>query len=347
MRSVAKSLKSTGPTLPGLTMSEPLAPITSNPSISSAVDSLARISATLARVLGWLELALDCGESSRESLARFDPDSSSWKTSQLCLGGERMSFSETWPASGMMRSGLLYAPPMSERRIAGSDCSLWPTMTGADKHGHCQVRGVTTDSPTSGSTLAGMVKLWPTPDAGAFNAREDPAQFLARQATLKAKAVNGNGCGTPLAMAVKLEWPTPRNNTGPSMDAHHLSVDGAVRLWATPRKEGFDAGKHRGKADSLHSQIKDWQTPTKADADGGHLCRGGARSSELLLKGQAKSTASEGSLNPAWVEHLMGFPDGWTDGPPVPGKNSKSGKLRERRRAAPHEVTGSKPSETP
>lgn len=29
-------------------------------------------------------------------------------------------------------------------------------------------------------------------------------------------------------------WPTPRNNTGPSMDRKHLSLDGAVRLWPTP-----------------------------------------------------------------------------------------------------------------
>lgn len=34
------------------------------------------------------------------------------------------------------------------------------------------------------------------------------------------------------------------------------------------------------------------------------------------------------ALSPAWVEQLMGFPDGWTDGLPAPVKNKKSGKRR-------------------
>jgi hypothetical protein len=58
-----------------------------------------------------------------------------------------------------------------------------------------------------------------------------------------------------------------------------------------------------------------WQTPSAADADGGHRSRGGARSDELLLSGQAQQAdgVTTGSLNPTWVELLMGFPPGWTD----------------------------------
>lgn len=70
-------------------------------------------------------------------------------------------------------------------------------------------------------------------------------------------------------------WPTPRTNTGPSLDAKHLSLDGAVRLWPTPTKEGFDAGGHRGSSDTLYSAVG-------------------------------------GSLNPEWVEWLMGYPIGHT-----------------------------------
>lgn len=54
-----------------------------------------------------------------------------------------------------------------------------------------------------------LPKNWPTPDSGVFNDSEDPASFLARQAELKAKGINGNGAGLPLAMASKL-WVTPR-----------------------------------------------------------------------------------------------------------------------------------------
>lgn len=40
-----------------------------------------------------------------------------------------------------------------------------------------------------------------------------------------------------------------------------------------------------------------------------------------------------GALNPAWVGQLMGFPDGWTDGLPVPAKRSTPGKPRGPRKA--------------
>ncbi len=40
--------------------------------------------------------------------------------------------------------------------------------------------------------------------------------------------------GRPGLQMAAMIWPTPRNNTGPSLDARHLSLDGAVRLWTTP-----------------------------------------------------------------------------------------------------------------
>lgn len=72
----------------------------------------------------------------------------------------------------------------------------------------------------------------------------------------------------------------------------------------------------------------EWSTPTAAIAFGSQLTRGGARSNELLLGGQAAlvsspqdhettdgPTSSETrlALNPQFVEWLMGWPIGWTD----------------------------------
>ena len=56
-------------------------------------------------------------------------------------------------------------------------------------------------------------------------------------------------------------------------------------------------------------------------------------------------------VNPAWVESLMGFPPGWTDGLPVPEKTRKNGKLREsatpaKERRAVSAKPASKPSAT-
>lgn len=141
---------------------------------SFAGDFPARISATLARVLGLLASARGCGTSMRESLASYDPGSSSWKTSQRSLLGGWETYSERWPVSGTMQSGRLSELPTSARPTGESGCLSWPT-----------------------------------PDAAVFNVSESPESFRARQEALRAKGINGNGCGTPLAMAVKM-WTTPQ-----------------------------------------------------------------------------------------------------------------------------------------
>ena len=55
--------------------------------------------------------AAACGESTPDLLASFDPTRSSWKTAQTCLLEGWEQFSETWPASGMMRSGTAFLLP--------------------------------------------------------------------------------------------------------------------------------------------------------------------------------------------------------------------------------------------
>lgn len=79
------------------------------------------------------------GPSSRGSLAWFDRDSSSWKTSQRCLFEGWIDYSATLPLSGSMRSGSLFPPKPSEQRmvdrVSGSSLGgrkLWPTPTSVD-----------------------------------------------------------------------------------------------------------------------------------------------------------------------------------------------------------------------
>ena len=94
----------------------------------------------------------------------------------------------TWSAPGTPAGRSLYRLRASAPRISGNASSLWHTATAA--------------LPFHED------KLWPTPSAGNFNDGEDLQAWLDRRATLREKRVNGNGMGTPLAMAVKL-WPTP------------------------------------------------------------------------------------------------------------------------------------------
>jgi hypothetical protein len=89
-----------------------------------------------------------------------------------------------------------------------------------------------------------VVRLLPTPAAGNPNDGEDPARWLARRSRHRARGVNGNGMGMPLAVAVRL-LPTPlaaeathgspnqRNSSG------QPGLTGTVlRLLPTPRATG-------------------------------------------------------------------------------------------------------------
>ena len=71
--------------------------------------------------------AAECGDTWRGSLARFDPDTSSWKTVQHSLLEDSESSSVTWPRSGMTANGQCWELPTLERRIRGTGSGLWPT----------------------------------------------------------------------------------------------------------------------------------------------------------------------------------------------------------------------------
>lgn len=71
--------------------------------------------------------AQECGSTWRGWLAKFDPDSCSWKTAQCSLIEEEPESLETLPRWGMTRGGLLWERPMSERRINATDSGSWPT----------------------------------------------------------------------------------------------------------------------------------------------------------------------------------------------------------------------------
>lgn len=63
-----------------------------------------------------------------------------------------------------------------------------------------------------------------------------------------------------------------------------------------------------------------WPTPEASDASGGRVAKefggqrpSGAKRAVSLGTAVAHRGATGGSLNPTWVEWLMGFPLGWTD----------------------------------
>jgi hypothetical protein len=176
-------------------------------------------------------------------------------------------------------------------------------------------------------------EMWPTPTQDMTTER-------------KKKYAQG---GKPLTMAVQEEeqkmWPTPRatermayhESPSPSMikGTHGWSLPAAItdeasenpnRMWPTPRASSAMAEdiknlQKRGRDKSnLEEKValdleKMLPTPTARDYKG-------ARKPETLKKAGRNENNSlpdkvaarqKGTLNPNWVEWLMGYPPGWTD----------------------------------
>lgn len=74
----------------------------------------------------------DYGLSICGSFAKYDLDSSSWRTSQLSLFGGSIEFSAAWPSAGTMRNGECYRPAKWEHHTHESGCFALPTATKSD-----------------------------------------------------------------------------------------------------------------------------------------------------------------------------------------------------------------------
>ena len=220
---------------------------------SSAEDSPVRISALPGNSQESTDPAPVFGENTPDSFARFDPDTSSWRTSQTSLFSECIEYSETWPQAGTMRSGVVF-----QRQ-------RWVRRTSA------------TESGSSGN--------WPTPRA----------------------------TGSSSTMSIE------RRQKG--MAPEHLSE--AVRMWPTPTAfcdsmyEDRSTNHHNRRSPGLASIVireeKNWPTPTSRDhKDTGDSVANGTVPVNGLLGRAVAPTKMKGSLDPAFVEYLMGYPIGWT-----------------------------------
>jgi len=102
------------------------------------------------------------GGSLLESLASYDPATSSWRTSQLSLAGDLTEFSGPWPRAGTMRRGIIYRRQPLAPLTAATGSSLWPTPKGSPI-GPDYARANRDGS--GGDDLATAVARFPTPNA--------------------------------------------------------------------------------------------------------------------------------------------------------------------------------------
>jgi hypothetical protein len=123
-------------------------------------DSRAKTYQPLEKAQGLTENDQECGATWRGWLAKYDPDSSLWRTAQCSFLEDLNESLATLPRSGMTRNGLLWELPMLEQTIRGTEFgsleNKWPTPLASD----WKARGP--NSKQQG--LLEKVK-WPTPDA--------------------------------------------------------------------------------------------------------------------------------------------------------------------------------------
>lgn len=173
-------------------MSEPSRPPTSESgeSMSSVEGFPAKTSVPPEREKESTESVPGCGPSLPGRFAFFDHASQLWRTFQLCLDGDCVVYSETWPRAGMTRNGIAYLLPPLVPLTGGTDFSLLPTPTAND---------------AKNSTL-------PPSQRG----RDSLVGFLMRQPefpTPKASDGERGGRGELLALVrgkkTRQKWPTP------------------------------------------------------------------------------------------------------------------------------------------
>jgi hypothetical protein len=158
-------------------------------------------------------------------------------------------------------------------------------------------------------------------------------------------------------------WPTPTNRDCRSIDASETThgrnarpLSEAVGRWATPSAgDGFRGGAITSgmTGTSLTQHVNSiWSTPSISDVTGGRKTRSAERAGERLMNGQAgdlaatlqaspssplapktltdgaPSSRARRSLNPLFVEWLMGWPREWTAlalSEPIPSRPASTG----------------------
>ena len=188
----------------------------------------ARTSALRERAQGSTESDQACGNTWRGWLAKFDPDSCSWKTAQCSFIEDLNESCPTLPRSGMTRSGLLWERPMSERRTKETGSGLWPTPTALMMPCEGTVRIMRKKwqsgelSLEEASVVAGrdvraaqgkVPAMWPTPNAqdhktGMSNAPGRKQSSLPRTVAVL-EGVTQTQCGglNPMWVEALMGWP--------------------------------------------------------------------------------------------------------------------------------------------
>ena len=150
--------------------------------------------------------------------------------------------------------------------------------------------------PTEETESGLLPKMWATPAAA------------------DSVGTTGGGQGKSLRTDVKM-WPTP--TAAAAGEGQFLET--LVDKDGNPPKRGqrvYNPATGNHAQVTLNRAVKLWPTPTAHNAKEGAFPADYTRNTQTLCATATESEGkphSSGSLNPQWVEWLMGYPSGWTD----------------------------------
>jgi DNA (cytosine-5)-methyltransferase 1 len=185
-----------------------------------------------------------CGNTWLASLAKYDPNTSSWRTAQCSLLEDLELSLQTFPRWGSMRNGALYQLPTLVQTISVKEFGLEPNNE----------------------------TFFHTPNT---------------------TGLDGGSNGRKALKKRQESWPTPqardhKGSSGRSNMGEELDLPTKVKMFPTPTANEDACGKPTGKMQKMLGNHPD----VRQDPNGG-------------------------TLNPTWVEWLMGWPLGWTDLKPL------------------------------
>jgi hypothetical protein len=316
-------------------------------STSLQEDFPVRISPLLARAQAFLVLAQAYGQNSPVCLGRYDPASRSWKMSQLCLLEDSPASLETLPRWGWTHAGAVWGLTTSARPTSGNGSGYWLPTPSATPYGSNQGGAAGRTGPVrpsletmaqrqmwptpnvpnggrsmkqedverKGQTLTGKhqvdlgsaVKYWPTPTVsdgtGAGQAPQKQGGLNLRTAVLRAQGDLFTDTANDITSAS-----TPTIVTTPTL-VGSPGTTSTPPTWATPNARDWKSGQSNQKMMERNSRPLNEQVVWASPTAHGNTNRKGASPTS----GDGLQTQVGGSLNPEFVEYLMGWPKGWTD----------------------------------
>jgi len=220
------------------------------------------------------------GLGSDSTLTQCDLFDAFSKTSRDTSALDYEKSSKTWKALVTQRRGEYSARLKSARLTRESESTSLPTPS-ATQYGSNQ-GGAAGRTGKVRHSLESMAKhnLWPTPTAS--DSQGGPRQSDGKR-------------GRALKDLPNPAWPTPTtqdNNQIKGKDKRGTTLGGAVRNWPTPsardHKGGYIGGRIRNGKVSFDTL-------------------------DVAVQHLSNKDKKSGTLNPDWVEWLMGVPTGWTD----------------------------------